>query len=788
MRGTAVLDRKGGYSVRLPPSWEPGTPSANPDGDLFRDATALLYAHVRSGIVMNGIAAVGLFILILPAVPNRLPMIWITAMLAVLSVRASDAWMWHKRRIANDRAMGFPGWNARREYLCFAAGLFATAALWAMIPLLLVPRLDAAEGVAVAIVLSGMASGSIAVLGASWPLATVYCAGLLLPMGAVFISQATRESVVIGFLAVAFFVGLTTAARTASRVAWGGFRLGRINEALVAESERECARTAIANVALRATRGELRDANSLLESRIAARTADLHSAVDDREKTAEALRVVAATDALTGIANRNTLAGRLTRRLDAAGATGGSLAVFFIDLDRFKEVNDAHGHLAGDRTLRAVAHRLRDRLPADADLARWGGDEFVAVAACPDAQSALRLGEALRQALAEPWAAGEELRAIGSTIGVAMYPCDGTTQDALLRAADVAMYAAKTEGGAGVRAFDPSLEARLRERHLMERALAETLTQGDEETDPHDPFGRFWVTYQPIVGSEDGACSSMEALLRWWHPEHGEVEPMQFIGVAERSGQIGAIGAWVLRRACREAAAWPTMSSGEPPPSVAVNVSVAQILSGRILADVTAALEASGLAPSRLSIEITESLMATEHGRILPVLHALRAIGIRIALDDFGTGFSSIASLRTMPLDVVKIDKSFVRAMDEDDGAMIGAILAVARALQLVVIAEGLETEAQLRRLRSLGIPLLQGFLIAYPLAAHDVAGWLVRWSSGDSTARSAPERPHVVGEVHHLRQQFVDAEAAGGDALPRKRDMPAEPNAVPHRKLLRHQ
>ena len=364
---------------------------------------------------------------------------------------------------------------------------------------------------------------------------------------------------------------------------------------------------------------------------------------------------------------------------------------------------------------------LSQNVGGRAEIARWGGDEFViAMLIDPGSTAALMLGQELRRVLAMPLQAGLEVVRVDVTIGIAVFPEHGRTQDELIRAADVAMYQAKKEGRGRVTLFDRSLADGMSERHMLEQALRDAVERSELS-----------LVYQPIVSARTGRCEAFESLVRWHHPTRGLIGPVVFIPVAEQSGQIGKIGRWVLREACRAAAAWPPsvgpdegQGDWEPPP-VTVNVSVAQVLSGTVLADVEAALAASGLPATRLQLEITESMFVSDHVRVTPVFEALRRRGIRILLDDFGTGFSSLAYLGKLPIDVIKIDQSFVRSAERDGFAIINAILSIARALSLQVTAEGVETQLQRTVLSSIGVERLQGYLIARPMPGESVAGWL---------------------------------------------------------------
>jgi predicted signal transduction protein with EAL and GGDEF domain len=308
---------------------------------------------------------------------------------------------------------------------------------------------------------------------------------------------------------------------------------------------------------------------------------------------------------------------------------------------------------------------------------------------------------------------------VDATVGIALFPDHGGTADELIVAADMAMYAAKESGTSKIRTFDPALADELRERHLLEDDLHEALAKSELR-----------LAYQPIVDAATGRCDAFEALARWQHPTRGTVGPTVFIPIAERSGDIVAIGRWVLVEACRAAASWP----GTPPPAVSLNVSVRQIVAGTVLDDVRTALAASGLPAQRLHVEVTESVFASDHQQIIPTLVALRALGVRISLDDFGTGFSSLSYLRSLPIDTIKIDKSFIDDIHAESGPIIKAIRSLADAFGIDVIAEGVEAAGQAATLLEMGVTLLQGYLFARPLPQPEVANWL-----RDSATASLP-------------------------------------------------
>jgi diguanylate cyclase (GGDEF)-like protein len=420
----------------------------------------------------------------------------------------------------------------------------------------------------------------------------------------------------------------------------------------------------------------------------------------------------------------------LSSELERAENLDRSLAVLFLDLAKFKEVNDLLGHHAGDRVLREVVKRMNAVAPKSSTLARWGGDEFVLVHRLDGtALPATVIGDQLRRTIGDSVNIDQETVRVGASVGIAIYPDHGRTADELIRAADMAMYAAKQDGRDRVRTFDPSLADALSSRHILEQALREAIERGSMR-----------LMFQPIVSAQSWRCETLEALLRWDHPTLGTISPSVFIPLAERTGEIVSIGRWVLHEACIAAASW----QGAPAPAVSVNVSVAQVISGSLIEDVRAALAASGLDPHRLELEVTESLFAGDFERTaIPTLETLRALGLRISLDDFGTGFSSLGYLRTLPIDTIKIDQSFVQLMHGDTRSIIEAMQSIARAFDLTVVAEGVETADQAAELGAMGVHFLQGYYFARPLEAAFVPG---SFTLETDHAAPAPEPQHAAG------------------------------------------
>jgi diguanylate cyclase (GGDEF)-like protein len=681
--------------------FSPAITALGPESGVTRDRANLLYAYGVNGVLVTLVASCFLVLMAHGSARWRLEAGWLGLMLTILGVRGIDIAVLHPRRL---RA----GARGGREIGIFALGTVAVGLVWAAFPILFFPVIGMAGRTASAVILAALAGGSATVLGPCLELAIAYGSLLLLPPAVMFLLTPGRENVFLGLLALAMHFCLVLSSRVTHRSVVTALRLGRANEALMRLAESQQRETQEANAALKRAQAALADANAGLEGRIRARTADLAHEVAERRRYAEALAKLASTDPLTGLHNRSTFVEKLACMLGDAEARGSGLAVLFLDLDNFKQINDVRGHAVGDCVLQMAALLLREVADERVELARWGGDEFV-VAMPIEIGSlvGLALGRALRRALEVPLQAGFDTVNLDVTIGIALFPQDGRTQDELIRAADVAMYEAKKEGKGRIKLFDRALAHDVAERHLLEQSLRHAIANDE-----------FALYFQPIVSARDGRCEAFEALLRWNHPVRGPVGPATFIPIAEQSGQIFAIGRWVLFEACRIAAA-----AGMP--AVTVNVSVAQVLSGSLLEDVAAALAAGGLPADRLQIEITESMFVSDHVRVTPIFHALRAQGIKILLDDFGTGFSSLAYLGKLPIDVIKIDQSFVRVAERDGYEVIGAILSIARALCLQVTAEGVETVAQRVALSALGVERLQGYGISRPMPEAAVEAWM---------------------------------------------------------------
>ncbi|MGY4341570.1 bifunctional diguanylate cyclase/phosphodiesterase [Bradyrhizobium sp. LM2.9] len=423
-----------------------------------------------------------------------------------------------------------------------------------------------------------------------------------------------------------------------------------------------------------------------------------HDDVTDRIRADERIAHMAHYDALTDLPNRVLMRGHLERRV-AELSQGKPFAILYIDVDEFKGVNDSLGHEVGDELLRQVANRLRACVSGNDMVARLGGDEFAIVKAGTNDQAELTaLAEQILKALRAPVNCNGQEIPTDASIGIAIAPDHGDTLEDLLKRADLAMYAAKSEGRRTFRVFAPEYDAKAGQRRQLELDLRQALARGE-----------FEVHYQPLVDLAANVVNGCEALLRWCHPERGMISPADFIPVAEETGLIGEIGEWVLRQACTEAASWP----GDI--HIAVNVSPVQFRSRTLALKVAAALAESGLAPGRLELEITETVLIRDDAEALTILQQLRELGVRIALDDFGTGYSSLSYLHRFPFDKIKIDRSFISdiGQSEDSSPIVQAVVHMAAARHMATTAEGVETEAQREVLRKLGCSQMQGWLFS---------------------------------------------------------------------------
>lgn len=472
-----------------------------------------------------------------------------------------------------------------------------------------------------------------------------------------------------------------------------------------------------------------------------------------RRSQAEIARL-ARFDSLTGLANRMQMLTTLEQALAPRTGVTGAGALLMLDLDRFKEVNDTMGHPAGDALLRQVAQRLLRLAGTNGKVGRLGGDEFqIVLPGIAERSELTRLGTAIIHSLSQPYPIDGSQVVIGVSIGIAVAPTDGTSAETLIRNADLALYAAKAEGRGLFRYYEPAMHADADDRRQIEQDLRHAIVTGG-----------LHLAYQPIVCASTERIAGFEALIRWHHPTRGPISPASFIPIAENAGLIGAIGEWVLRTACREAAQWPEGTR------VAVNVSPLQFINPSLPALVMSALANAGLSAGRLELEITEGVFLSGGAGTDRMFSALKKIGVRLALDDFGTGYSALGYLKTAPFDKIKIDQSFVRGAavkGSRNAAIVKSIVNLAEALGMETTAEGAETMDELALIRSLGCSHVQGYVYGRPLDAEATHALL---ASNNGHARAAGHKASREPRMALLRS--VTLHHDGRDHLARIRNV----------------
>ena len=429
--------------------------------------------------------------------------------------------------------------------------------------------------------------------------------------------------------------------------------------------------------------------------------------IRERREAEARIRHMAHHDALTGLPNRVLFHDRLNQAVSLARRNGTTVAVHCLDLDRFKNVNDLMGHAAGDALLKQAAQRLMSCVRGHDTVARLSGDEFAIIQiGVSHPEGPAILADRLIKAVAEPFNLDDQQTVVGTSLGVSLFPGDAESGEDLVRAADTALYRAKSAGRGTYRFFESDMDARLQERRLLERDLRQALA--DHQLELH---------YQPLMGCDTVAVVGFEALVRWRHPKRGLISPVEFIPLAEECGLIMQIGDWVLRTACSEAATWQNDRR------IAVNLSPIQFRHADLAKQILSILKETGLTPDRLELEITEGVLIEDTERTLATLNILKEAGIGVSLDDFGTGYSSLSYLQRFPFDKIKIDRSFIWQMENnaDSMAIVRSVIALGQSLRITVIAEGVETPEQLALLQSERCDQVQGFLLGRPVPAAEI-------------------------------------------------------------------
>lgn len=630
------------------------------------------------GIVVNGAAIIAFAVIM-----RNAQVAWLTAWsaAALLVCVLRFALHWQCRRLLAQQPDAEP--TAASQFL-LTLGLLASSALWALAGWLGIPMFSQSETFTILIIVSAMAGGATGTLASMPVIGKLYIGILLLPNCLRLLMLADEKMNVLGVLGVVFAFVMFNSQNNNFKVLRSTLTLTRDKESLIRQLSEKNA--------------QISHVNDDLERKIDART--------------EELQFVANHDPLTMLLNRRGFMAYPYAHRDSAR----SKTIIFIDLDHFKDLNDGMGHEHGDLLLQAVSRRLqrvvaelaRASDAADHAVCRWGGDEFAVCITRPANQGGASADEVahLHQQLSTPYQIGEHTLHIGMSIGI--FERSGSAPFDLHQAlifADIATADAKRQGRGRVSFYSAHSFERKQRRLQLTLALATAHQDGS-----------LHLLFQPIVGAADGTVVAYEALLRWNHAELGAVGPDEFIALAENSNAILSIGRWVLESACQQARLWPAGADGAASPKVAVNTSLRQLIQPGFAELVAATLAASALVPARLVIEVTESVLDERNmASVLATLTALHEMGVEIHLDDFGTGYSSLSRLRQIPLDAIKIDKSFVMHMDEKSAAVIEAAVLIAKRYGLRVIAEGVETAQQMADLRRGGIDELQGYYLGRP-------------------------------------------------------------------------
>ncbi len=444
-------------------------------------------------------------------------------------------------------------------------------------------------------------------------------------------------------------------------------------------------------------------------------TISYFSDITEKKNSESKIHRLAYFDPLTGLPNRSLFTDRLMQSINRAKRSEGQVALLFLDLDRFKAINDSLGHALGDALLHQVGQRLRDCVRNEDTVARMGGDEFTVILGdlkdrTQAVTTAAHVAEKIRHTLSQPFMIRNREIFTGASIGLAFYPADGSEPKTLLQNADTAMYHAKSAGKNNYQFYTSAMNAKAKERLDMENALHLAVSNME-----------FELYYQPILSAEDGQPTAVEALVRWVHPEKGVILPGEFIAIAEESGLIKPLGNWVLRQACQQWIKWS--ESGEAVPRIAVNVSAKQFTDGFIVQTLRDIFSHSAIPPGAIEIELTESALMQDYQFTIEVLEEMKRMGVSISIDDFGTGYSSLNHLKRFPVDNLKVDRSFIEGLPaHEDQRIVQAIVALAKSLNLKVIAEGVETPLQLEFIQSIGCDEVQGFLLSQPMQAQHVS------------------------------------------------------------------
>ncbi|MCW8107228.1 EAL domain-containing protein [Alteromonas ponticola] len=650
------------------------------------DVISLLHGNILIGLLMTILAMACLvFGFENPAIHSVKLYFWYT-LIGIVMLRLADTLYWRLALQGTDYDPEIP-------LIRFSAGAIANITLWSAYVTVLYHHMNTMEIMTTLVIVSAMAGGAATLLAPSRPLVSLYCTLLILPVSILALTDMRYEFNVIGTLGVAYWILLFSISLKSSAFFSKAIEIKKINESLINQLKSERNEVARANEALKSINEKLDNSNVTLEEEVLKRTDDIHR--------------LSNRDPLTELLNRAGFKRHLESIIKTSRKHDNGLAVLFVDLDGFKQVNDSLGHQIGDKVLIEVATRLRRFCEPD-HIARWGGDEFVVALPYANRDTAIAVGQAARSGLTIPFTVDENQILLDATIGIALFPEHGESASTLIQEADVTMYEQKRIQPGTVGVFNATIYDSLRKEQALRDGLRQAINRRE-----------FSVVYQPIVNGLDNGVWAAEALLRWTFHDT-PVRPDYFIPIAEKIGLIHEIGDWVLNRACIDATQW---SLGHNV-AVSVNVSVIQLMDNNFIQSLDRALKSSGLAPERLHLEITESVFADNRERVQRQVNAIKSRAVQISIDDFGTGFSSLSQLQTLNFDHIKIDRAFVQNLEEGSDTIIRATLLIAKEFGYKTVAEGIETRDHAERLTRMGVDFLQGYYYARPLPVRELTNW----------------------------------------------------------------
>lgn len=664
---------------------------------IAQQAQALYLQALVSNLTVLGVSLLYFFAMRSRVSPATL-LAWVALLWCTAGYRLL---LWHRYRRDPSRATA-TAWLQR-----YTRATLAVGCAWSLAAIVLSDMNDPVVVAALFILVAGVTSAAVAILSPHLPTFAAYVYPQVFVPAVMLLSREEHEMQLLAAGLGVYLVMLSLFARNDNKMFVRHVYLTSQNEALVQRLNAENARR---EEVIQERTAALSTTNRALEAEIV-----------ERRKAETSLRRLASQDPLTGLPNRLLMLDRLGHAIRRSQRTGTGLAVLFIDLDNFKEINDSQGHTVGDALLKAVSKRLLDVLREEDSVARLGGDEFVVIAeqVCVDADASA-IAETIRNAVRDPLPVGPSDLCITTSIGISLYPGDGEDTETLLRNADAAMYRAKAEGRNAFRFYSADMTEKARARVAMEAALRRALREQELR-----------LVFQPQLELHSERLIGAEVLLRWEHPTEGLLLPGRFIAVAESTGQIEQIGAWVLEEVCDRLKRW--QAAGIVDVDLAINVSGRQLLHGNLAERIQDALTRSGCDPRRLELEITEGFLIRSPETARATLERVRDLGVRVAIDDFGTGYSSLSYLKQFPIGKIKIDRTFVRdvTLDPNDQAIVAAIVALGKSLGLSAIAEGVETPAQADFLRACGCAQAQGYLYSKPL---DEAAFMRYWKTKSRT------------------------------------------------------